>query len=105
MAQDQQNQNQSQTKIQTAKATVARGRSVDVPIPGKTVVVGTTGDNKPVTRAVSKHFTAGMEVELPLDEIKALRKSGYLVDPNSAPPPASEGPSFTSDAGPQTRAA
>lgn len=97
--------NQSQMKIATVKATVARGRSVDVPIQGKTIVVGTTEDGKPVTRVPTKHYIAGQEVELPLDEVRRLQASGYLVDPDNVPPPVAEGPNFDSKGPGQVRAA
>lgn len=102
MAQD---QNQSQMKIQTGKAVVARGRSIDVPVPGKTVVVGTDDNGRALSRAVTRHYVTGQEVELPLEEIKALRKSGYLVDPENAAPPSAEGPRFGSEEPGSVRAA
>ena len=79
---------QQQLKITTEKAVVARGRSIDVPVPGKKVVVGTAEDGKPITRGPTRRAQPGETVELPIDEVRALRASGYLVDPDNAPPPS-----------------
>lgn len=98
-------QPQGQMKIVTERAIVARGRSIDVPVPGKAIVVGTTEDNKPVTRVPTRKALPGEEVNLPADEVKALRKAGFLVDPASAAPPVAEGPSFGGDEPGQVRAA
>ena len=78
---------QQQLKIATEKAVVARGRSIDVPVPGKKIVVGTSEDNKPITRVPTRRAQPGEVVELPSDEVRTLRASGYLVDPDNAPPP------------------
>ncbi len=105
MANEQNNNSQGQLKIQTGKAMVARGRSIDVPVGGKGIVVGTTEGNQPVTRVPTKTYYSGQTVELPLEEIKTLRASGYLVDPDNVAPPVGEGPQFGNSEGAQTRAA
>ena len=88
----------------TARAVVARGRSVDIPI-GALVTVGLTAEGKTVTRRPTKQFGPGNEVELPADEIKSLRKLGYLVDPEATVIPTGEGPMFSATGGAQVSAA
>lgn len=97
--------NQGQLKIQTAKAIVARGRSVDVPLRGEPIVVGLTAEGKPVKRMPFQNVGPGKEVELPVDEIRTLRAAGYLVDPDNMAPPVGEGPQFGSSEPGQVRAA
>lgn len=60
----------------TEKAIVAPGRSLRGP--------------------KSKTYMAGQEVELPSAEVKALRASGFLVDPKVAQVKAGNGPEFRS---------
>lgn len=80
----------------TVRATVARGRSVDVPLAGKREVAGYDKETgKPMHRPVMKQFGPGQDVELPADEVATLRKSGHLVDPDRIAPPIGEGPNFT----------
>jgi hypothetical protein len=97
--------NQGQMRIQTAKAIVARGRSIDVPVSGEQITVGLTAEGKPISRMPFRHVTEGKEVELPIREIKSLRKTGYLVDPEAIAPPIGDGPQFGSNEPGQVRAA
>ena len=76
------------------RATVANGRTVDVPDGDKRAVAKFGEDGKPIMRAVLKTYHPGQEVELPADEVKQLRAGGYLVDPNASAPPTGEGPQF-----------
>lgn len=72
------------------RATVARGRSIDVPV-GDKIACGTTAEGKPVTRLRTKVFLPNSEVELPEAEVIALRKAGFLVDPEESNPPPVHG--------------
>jgi hypothetical protein len=92
-------------KVTTEKAIVARGRSIDVQVPGRAIVVGTTEDNKPVTRAPTRRAGPGEEIELPSDEVRTLRLAGFLVDPANLPPPSGIGPGAMGDGPGQTYAA
>lgn len=97
--------NQMELKTKTAKAVVARGRSVDVPVRGEQIIVGLTAEGKPVKRMPFQNVGPGKEVELPLDEIRTLRATGYLVDPANMAPPVGDGPQFGSAEPGQVRAA
>lgn len=95
MAATAQKTEETPTEVRKVKAIVARGRSVEVSVGRK--IVGQAGDGKDreaVYGPVTKVFTAGQEVELPVDEVARLRKIGYLVDPEIPPPPLAEGPNF-----------
>ncbi|MCD0417277.1 hypothetical protein LOC51_08625 [Rubrivivax sp. JA1024] len=77
------------------KAIVARGRSIDVPLPSGEreqvgFVDGGNGEAKPVFRAKCRKYREFEEVELPLDEVRRLQDSGYLIDPDNLPPPTQE---------------
>jgi hypothetical protein len=85
------------TKQKTARAVVARGRSIDVPTGGEPIAVGATPEGKPVSRGPVKQYGPGQEVELPIDEIKTLRGLGYLVDPDRVAPASGNGPQFSSE--------
>lgn len=82
----------NETKV---RATVAQGRTVVAADPANQVVIGYDSEGKAIRRARSIIFSPGQEVELPADEVKRLRKVGFLVDPNASAPPRGEGPSFT----------
>lgn len=71
----------------TARAIVARGRSVDVQDETLRETIGVQRDGTPMTRAPCRRYHEGEEVELPIAEIMSLRKSGYLVDPDNPNPP------------------
>ena len=71
----------------TVKAIVARGRSVDVDDETRREIIGVQKDGTPMTRAPSRRYQAGEEIELPIDEVATLRKLGYLVDPDNPSPP------------------
>ena len=77
------------------RATVAQGRTIIGADPEKQTIIGYDTEGKPIKRARSIHYGPGMEIELPADEVKRLRETGYLVDPNAKPLPQGEGPSFT----------
>lgn len=75
---------------ETERAIVAKGRSLEIPHP--TDKRGLRyGDNGPILLAATIRMTEGQEVELPVDEIATLRKSGHLVDPDNLPPPTGKG--------------
>ena len=76
------------------RGVVARGRTVEVPDASQSITVGTTEDGKPIKRAGRRFFGPGREVELPAEEIKALRERGFLIDPDRTEPPLAEGPNF-----------
>jgi hypothetical protein len=79
-----------QTKTKLVRATVARGRTVDVPIPGSRYQIGLTKsfDNpKPVFNQRCRQYGPGSVIELPADEAERLRALGYLVDPARIAPP------------------
>jgi hypothetical protein len=100
---DEQSQ-QPQLKIATEKAIVARGRSIDIPVEGKRIQVGTTEDNRKVTRVPIRKAGPGEEVELPADEVRRLRASGFLIDPTNLAPPVGL-PGVNGDGPGQVRAA
>ncbi len=103
---NQQQQQSQQQQPKLIRAVVARGRSIDVPVSGNKVLAGYgKDDGKPVYRIPTRHHRAGDTIELPADEVKTLRAAGYLVDPDNVPPPAAEGPSFSSDTPGQVRPA
>jgi len=76
------------------RGTVARGRIIEVPETSQSITVGTTDDDKPIKRAWRKFFGPAREVELPAEEIRALRERGFLIDPDRTEPPLAEGPNF-----------
>lgn len=85
---DEQIKSQGQLKdIKTEKAIVARGRSIDVPIPGKKEFSGTNKDGDSFYRLPVRNVGPGQEVELPIEEVRSLRAAGYLVDPDNIAPP------------------
>ena len=77
------------------RATVARGRTIVAADPSQKVIIGYDAEGKPIQRARSVTHLPGSEVTLPADEVKRLRKIGFLVDPDVVVPPRGEGPSFT----------
>ena len=77
------------------RATVARGRTLVGADPSEHVITGYDVEGKPIRRAKTVSYGPGQEVELAPAEVKRLRKSGYLVDPDAVAPPLGEGPSFT----------
>ena len=75
-------------------ATVARGRSIEVPT-GEMRLVGSGPDGKELMRAICRTFGPGETVELPADEVATFRKLGYLINPdNPNAVPVSEGPEY-----------
>ena len=76
------------------RATVARGRTIDIP-EGEKIIVNHTPEGRPITRQATRSYGPGQEVELPAAEVISLRHRGYLVDPEQALPPIAEGPNFT----------
>ena len=76
------------------RATVARGRSIEVPTTTKRVV-GTTAEGTKITTRVCQVFGPDVEVELPEDDVIFLRATGYLLDPKTPLAPLAEGPHFT----------
>jgi hypothetical protein len=87
------------------RATVARGRTIDVPdLTRKTVAGRDPETGKPVFKPAIKQYGPGQEVSLPPDEVKHLRETGYLIDPDKIAPEIGEGPNFT-EQGSKTRAA
>ena len=76
------------------RGTVARGRTIEVPDTSQSITVGTTDDGRPIKRAGRKFYGPGREVELPAEEIRALRERGFLIDPDRTEPPLAEGPNF-----------
>lgn len=94
---------QGKLQIGLERAVVARGRSLDVPIEGDPIIVGTDADNEPVTRARTRRVGPGQEVELPADEVRVLRASGFLVDPSNLAPPVATGAGIVADGPGQIR--
>lgn len=79
-----------------SRAIVARGRTVSAPHPTKMKVVGYNSDTgAPIKLPFEILFGPGSEVELPADEIEALRSRGFLTDPSQVLQPFAEGPHFT----------
>jgi hypothetical protein len=65
----------------TARVIVARGWSIDVPrqpTEAERITFGVEG--WPSLRALTRRYTEGQEVELPVDEIAGLRARGIVVD-------------------------
>lgn len=78
------------------RAIVARGRTVTAPHPTKMRVVGYHPDTGvPLKQAVEMAYGPGTEIELPQDEIDALRSRGFLTDPSQVLQPYAEGPHYT----------
>ena len=73
---------------------VARGRTIEVPDVSQSITVGFHEHGKPVKRAGRKLFGPNQEIELPAEEIAALRAHGFVTDPNRIEPPHGNGPSF-----------
>src|SRR5215472_5399520 len=61
----------------TERGIVARGRTVEVPDLSQSITVGFDEHGKPVKRAGRKFFGPSQEVELPAEEIAALRAHGF----------------------------
>jgi hypothetical protein len=98
------NQGANQAREKTARGVVARGRTFDVPdmnAPRQTV--GYTPEGKAMTRAPSRTYLPGQEVELAAKEMASLRERGFLMDPDQTLPPLAEGPRFT-ETGPHASA-
>jgi hypothetical protein len=66
-------------------ATVARGRSVDMPSPGaKQEQTGfDLAEKRPVFRLPQTRYGPGQVVKLPRSEVRRLRALGFLVDPDA----------------------
>jgi hypothetical protein len=63
------------------RAIVARGHSIDVPLHPTAAEKLTFGvEGRPSLRALTRRYTEGQEVELPVDEIAGLRARGIVVD-------------------------
>lgn len=73
----------------SARVTVARGRSIEVPTEEK-VTIGLAENGQPITRLATRLYLAGETVELPIDEIDRLRELGYLADPENPSPPVGD---------------
>jgi hypothetical protein len=70
------------------RALVARGRTVEAAVPGSKRVVGYDPDTKQALHGpVMKQYGEHQEVTLPLDEIRTLQDSGFLIDPNKGQEP------------------
>ena len=87
-----------------AKGVVARGRTVVIPDPIRKTHAGYDLEGNAIKRAVLHHYGPGQEVELPTDEIKELRASGYLIDPDAKPPEIGNGPNFSENGHAQRQA-
>lgn len=81
--------------VKMAKGTVARGRTVMIPDPTKRVHAGYDQEGKAIHRPVLHSYGPGREVELPASEIKELRLTGYLIDPEKTAPPVGDGPNYS----------
>ena len=71
----------------TGIGVVARGRTVEAPIPGKKRRVGferETGEE--IFGPVLKRFGPGEAVRLPASEVRRLKELGFLVDASKAVP-------------------
>jgi hypothetical protein len=75
------------------RGTVARGRTVIAPHATRRQTI-INAEGKPIEIPEATEYGPGAEVELPADEIKSLRLSGFLIDPGAADVPRSEGPTF-----------
>ena len=75
------------------KAVVARGRTVDAPIPRKRRLVGQTNDGVQIYGPVTRRFGPGETVELAAWEVRRLQELGFLVDPNKIEPAINDGKS------------
>ena len=64
------------------RATVAPGRSVHCPVPGKKEFFKYDKDGNAVYRPVSRSYGPNEVVTLPLEEIDRLRGLGFLLDPD-----------------------
>jgi hypothetical protein len=82
---------------QKMRATIAQGRTIMFADPANQMIIGHDVDGKPIKRAQPVYLQEGNEIELPPDEVKRLRKIGFLVDPNVKPIPRGEGPSFSAE--------
>lgn len=83
---------------------VARGRTILVPDPHKKTLAGYNQEGKPVQRAVFNEYGPGKTVNLPSEEIKSLRKLGFLIDPDAQEIEVGPGPNYT-EAGSATKRA
>jgi len=81
-------------KSDIARGVVARGRTVCVPHPTKRRPVKSEAGATIEAPVIVEHGP-GAEVELPVDEIKWLRKAGYLIDTAAPELPTANGPEFT----------
>lgn len=70
----------------TEIATVARGRSVDVPSGERRKVGHDPVTGEAIFAAVQRRYAEGQQVELPRSQITRLRELGFLTDPAAAPP-------------------
>lgn len=86
--------------VKMGRATVAPGRSVDLPVRGERQLVGYQRESlREVFGPLLRQYGPGAEIELPLDEIARLRRLGFLLQAGEqmpvTPPPGSprrEGP-------------
>lgn len=82
----------AEEKEKLARGIVARGRTVRVPHPTETTVIGVNPETgKPMRGPKVQEFGPGQEVTLPEGEIKSFRALGYLEDPDKVADPAAEG--------------
>jgi hypothetical protein len=63
------------------RGVVERGHTIHAPLANQRRVVGWM-DGKRVFGPVNKSFGPGQEVLLPRSEVKRLRETGHLIDPN-----------------------
>jgi hypothetical protein len=74
------------------RATVARGRTLHMPVAGEFRQTGWSADEKrAVCAQVWEPKGPGSEVELPVSEIRRLRRLGFLIDSDRAPVPIASG--------------
>ena len=86
-------------KTQTPKlveGVVAPRRTVAAPSDERQVV-GYADDGTPKFRFVDKHYGPGETVTLPEDDVKRLRRAGFLVDPDTKAVPVDIGPTFKTE--------
>ena len=75
-----------QNDDQPTRAVVARGRTVDAPVPKKRRLVGQTNDGVQIYGPVTRRYGPGETVELAAWEVRRLQELGFLVDPSKTEP-------------------
>ena len=75
-----------QNDDQPTRAVVARGRTVDAPVPKKRRLVGQTNDGVQIYGPVMRRYGHGEVVELAAWEVRRLQELGFLVDPSKIEP-------------------